>query len=166
MSLTQERANALFEYREGKLYWKVRPARCVHIGDEAGGANGDGYKRLSFKSDGVQFREMLHRVVFLMHHGYMPEFVDHIDGDPTNNSIENLRSATKSQNSMNKKRRCDNSSGVKNVYWFEPTKKWRVAVTANRKLVYQEYFSDKKLAELASIEARKKFHGEFACSRT
>ncbi|BBD74633.1 HNH endonuclease [Pectobacterium phage PPWS2] len=42
-----------------------------------------------------------HRVVWFLHHGTLPECVDHIDGDRTNNRIENLRAVSSAQNTTN-----------------------------------------------------------------
>lgn len=44
---------------------------------------------------------LVHRLIWLYHYGYMPNWprvIDHIDGDPTNNRLENLREVTLSQN--------------------------------------------------------------------
>jgi len=65
-------------------------------------------------------------LIFLYHHGYLPKFVDHIDGNKKNNRIENLREATKSQNAMNQKVSTRNTSGIKGVMWHKRDKKWFV----------------------------------------
>lgn len=103
-----------------------------------------------------------HRLIFMYHHGYIPEQVDHIDGNKHNNKIENLRPATQSKNSMNIKLRSDNTSGSKNVYWEGDRKKWRVIVHKQGRSVYSKRFDDKELADLVAIMAREKYHKEFA----
>jgi hypothetical protein len=50
--------------------------------------------------------------------------VDHIDKDRANNNIDNLRWATSSQNSMNKSKSSDNTSGYSGVYFYKNTNKW------------------------------------------
>jgi len=34
--LTQNEVRSLFDYREGKLYWKVSRSACVKVGSRAG----------------------------------------------------------------------------------------------------------------------------------
>jgi hypothetical protein len=93
--------NEIFEYRDGKLFWKIRPANCIQIGDEAS-ANSidtDGYKVLGFKGKTLK----QHRIIWEMHNGKIPEGmqIDHIDRNRPNNLIENLRLATPSENRRN-----------------------------------------------------------------
>jgi hypothetical protein len=46
-------------------------------------------------------RRRVHRLIYLMHHGYLPEVVDHINRDRQDNHIENLRACTQQQNIAN-----------------------------------------------------------------
>jgi hypothetical protein len=158
-TLTQEEAHRLFEYKDGSLFWKIRPANRVQIGDKVGGTNGkkEPYLRLCIKEK----RYLVHKIIFFIHHGYMPEVVDHIDGNIHNNKIENLREVTKMQNSHNSKIRKNNSTGVPNVFWYEKTNRYFVKVVANKKIAFSGYFKDLELAELVASEARTKFHNGF-----
>jgi hypothetical protein len=158
--LTQEQAHSLFEYKDGVLYWRIRPANCISIGDIAGGTNGtkEPYVRVKIGKE----RHLIHRVIYLMHYGYMPKIVDHIDNNKSNNKIENLREVTKSQNCLNKKIRKDNLLNIKNVYFYKPNKKYAVKISINGKPQHIGYFEDLELAELVAIESRNKFHGNFA----
>ena len=92
----------------------------------------------------------------------MPKLIDHIDNDPSNNKIENLREATRHQNGTNAKTWSNNISGAKNVSWHKQCKKWRVRVSINKKMETIGLFDDFDLAELVAVEARNKFHGNFA----
>lgn len=77
---------------------------------------------------------MEHRKVWFDHYGRWPnEWVDHIDGDKTNNSIENLREVNKAQNSWNSKISVTNKSGCKGVIWNKAKDKWQAYITANGK---------------------------------
>lgn len=66
----------------------------------------------------------VHRVIWELHHGKIkPEdVVDHIDGNPENNVIENLRLVTKEINARNLKGRKGTVTGITGVY-----KEWKPA---------------------------------------
>jgi hypothetical protein len=157
-SITQDYVKQLFEYRDGELYWKVKYSQRVKIGQKAGALDGDEYFRISINGK----RYLNHRLIFLMHHGYLPEYLDHIDGNPSNNKIENLRAATLTQNQHNRKLGKDNTSGVKGVCWHKIKKKWQVQMRINNKVKHFGYFKNLELADLVAQEARNKYHGAFA----
>ncbi len=60
---------------------------------------------------------LIHRVIYEMLHGKIPEGkqVDHIDGDPSNNSPSNLRLVSQPENQRNMKKGKRNKSGVAGV---------------------------------------------------
>ncbi len=156
--LTKERANELLEYRDGFLFWKSTRSRTAAAGSLVGHLGSTGY--MQTKVDGK--RQMNHRIIFLMHHGYMPAFVDHIDGNKLNNLVENLRPATKAQNGHNVGVRSNNTSGIKGVYWKKQDKKWCVRAWCNGKRRYFGLYADLELADLVAQEARNKYHREYA----
>lgn len=71
------------------------------------------YYRVHFKGKMV----VAHKVVWMMHYGQIEDSheIDHIDGDYFNNTLENLRSVTKSVNCRNRRRRSDNTTGVQGI---------------------------------------------------
>ena len=156
-NMTQEYAHSLFEYKDGSLYWKVRKAPHVKVGAKVGSPTKYGYETVYV--DGRNWR--IHRLVFLMQHGYLPKMIDHINGNRIDNRIENLRAANDNQNAHNMGMRPDNSSGIKGVSWNKDRQKWAVRVNHNKK-TYQRYVQDLELAELVAIEMRSKLHGEYA----
>jgi hypothetical protein len=79
------------------------------------------------------------------------------------NRWENLREATFSQNMHNKRAHKTNTSGVKGVSWYEPTRKWCAHITHERTLRYLGYFEDLEAAKQFIEVFRNMFHGEFAC---
>ena len=155
--MTHNEALALFEYRDGELYWRVKPSRGVSVGDKVGTVCSTGHRRVMYK------RKLygVHRIIWLMHHGVLPNEVDHADTNKLNNKIENLRLADR-KNQQNVGFRCDNTSGAKNVYWHKVTKRWSVIVTANKIRRSLGYFDNFELADLVATEARNKYHGAFA----
>lgn len=157
--ITQDLALEYFEYSNGALYWKKKPGRGTAVGSRAGTVCKSNNRR-SIRLFGI--RDLEYRVIFLMHYGYFPEMVDHIDGDVTNNKIENLRASSRTTNQHNAKLSSRNTSGVKNVSWNSHSKRWQVIVCYNRKQKNYGEYEDLELAELVAIEARNKVHGEFA----
>ena len=155
--LSQEYLHLLFTYCDGKLFWKVAKAKRLKLNQEAGCHKEKGYFHIGI--DGTNY--LLHRLIFCMHYGYMPEFVDHIDGNPSNNKIENLRAATRSQNNCNSKIQKNNTSGIRGVSWHKTKNKWQVRCQANKKNINLGYFEDFELAEFVAQEARNLYHGEY-----
>mgnify|MGYP003347982033 CR=1 FL=1 len=90
--------------------------------------------------------------------------IDHIDGNPLNNKIENLRPATHSQNNANVKRRSDNTSGEKGVAWDKSREKYVIFTYKDGKRLYgtPAYTKDFDKAVVAARELRARVHGEFA----
>lgn len=101
---TLERLNQLLVYRDGMLFWRVDRRRGVKAGDRAGSIDKiHGCRQIGI--DGKLFQE--HQIVWMLatqselpvqnEDGY--ELVlDHIDGDPLNNRIENLKPITVAEN--------------------------------------------------------------------
>ena len=155
--INQSKVKELFKYENGVLYWKVKPSSKISIGDTAGCIVPRGYICTTIEKK----RHYNHRLIFLYHHGYMPEFLDHIDGNPSNNNIENIRPATSSENSMNRKLRCDSGSGIKGVGWNKKSRKWRVNLNRNRITIYLGSYSSLFDAACVAFSKRKEFHREF-----
>lgn len=123
--------------------------------------NGYGYVIGSVYHDGKQKNLALSREILLCPKGMM---VDHIDGDPLNNVLSNLRIVNASQNMMNKKKKSTNSSGYKGVSrtW---NGSWRAQIKANGKNIHLGYFPDPKQAHEKYKEAAIEYFGSFACFR-
>lgn len=147
----------IFEYRDKDLYWKISKG-AAKIGSKVGAFDKDGYR---FTSINYKYYKV-HRLIFMMHHGFFPIQVDHINGNKADNSIENLREATHSLNECNKKIQKNNTSGVKGVCWRKDIKKWAVRVAINKKNYRLGYFEDLELASLVAEMAREKYHKEYA----
>ena len=158
--ITKELLNKIFQYKDGELYWKEKtsPYSHIKIGDKAGCVNKEGYVVICVNKK----IHKAHRLIFLMHHGYLPKEIDHKDTNPLNNRIENLREATTSQNGYNKNIQKNNKSGSKNVSWSKVANKWAVQIKVNGNLKHIGYFEDLELADLVAQEARDLYHGEFA----
>lgn len=155
-----ERAAEILEYdpETGKLIRSFKNGRA----EEAGTISSRGYIQVSITIDGKQNKLYSHRIIYFIHHGDLPEFLDHIDGDRLNNRIENLRSATKQENNRNSKPRKNSSSKYLGVSWNKARQKWVAEIRINEKKKHLGLFTDEKDAALAYDEAARKYFGEFA----
>lgn len=145
----------------GVFIW-VKPANSRMCGRRAGTVNSSGRRQIKI---GDKFYKE-HRLAWLYVYGEFPKGdLDHIDRNPLNNRISNLRLATKSQNSLNrgKPRHCSNP--VKGVRFIAEKGKWRSYGNFQKKSVHIGYFDDLELAALVSSEFRDKYHGNFACHK-
>ena len=163
--ITQTELKELFDYREdGNL---IRKHACKGNGNYAGRVVGCKPKKItrshryvSTKIKGQHYS--VHKLIYLWHTGVWPEQLDHINNNSFDNRIENLRLVNSSQNASNRKLFRSNTSGIKGVSWHKASNKWFVYVDVNKKRKNIGYFTDLELAELVAIEARNKYHGEYA----
>ena len=161
--LTVDLLNHLFEYDKetGNLIWKIKPSskgNRVKVGDIAGTVKSHGYLCVGINYNSYR----AHRLIFLMHKGYLPKTIDHINGDRLDNRIENLRAVTASQNQHNRKLNSNNTSGYKGVYWAKQTKKWRAEIETSGERVHLGYFDNVEEAAEVLRKAREELHGDFA----
>ncbi|MCB5411790.1 HNH endonuclease signature motif containing protein [Pseudogemmobacter faecipullorum] len=156
-----------YDATTGRLYWKHRPREffpsdsgyrtwnATFAGREAlKTADKDGYLRGALFSRPVS----AHWVIWAMHNGRWPaQEIDHINGNPQDNRIENLREATRSQNSLNTRARV----GSKGVCWNKARRKWQVSISINGKNTYLGLFDCKEAARAAYANAARMHHGAF-----
>lgn len=101
----------------GKLFWRDDWYPKSRTTNEVGWidhpeSKHNGYVR--FHHRGKMF--MGHRVAWLLHYGeWPPEEIDHVDGDGTNNRIDNLRLSSRAENTRNRKKYKNNKTGYKGV---------------------------------------------------
>jgi len=100
--------------------------------------------------------ELLHRVISGAVDG---QFVDHINGDPSDNRRENLRICTHAENMMNRKMHKSNAIGIKGVY--QNRNKFRAQIRVNGKVYRLGSFCTPQDAGAAYLAAASKLHGEF-----
>ena len=102
----------------------------------------DGYKRVLLCKNGDSERFYIHQLVAI-HYIPNPEnkaCVDHIDGNPSNNNVKNLRWVTKQENeNAFRKKRTDNTSGIKNISYFKRDNKWDYRKQIFGKLIQRSF---------------------------
>lgn len=157
--LTYERACELFSYDSstGFLSRKraIQGARAGVVGSSRYGA----YR--SVHVDGRSY--MVHRVIWLMVYGVWPsDLIDHINGNPNDNSLSNLRAATHSQNMQNAKRSKNNTSGFKGVSFIRKAGRYQATIQVDRRSYNLGHFLNPESAHAAYVSAAKRLHGSFA----
>jgi hypothetical protein len=140
---SQDQIRKAFFYKDGELLWKKKTTRKP-VGSKAGTVEKDGYVRIRFMGRKVY----AHRLIWIFHHGACPDLIDHIDRDKSNNRIENLRAATKSQNALNSKiPKTSLTTGVRGVHAVGDKFVARVIVDGRRQ--YLGMYEDIDSARLA-----------------
>lgn len=88
----------------------------------------------------------VHRLAWIVCHGPIPDGmeIDHIDRNPSNNRIKNLRLASRSQNEANASMDKRNTSGFRGVHKHGPS--WRVQTKFGGKIIRVGRFKSRKQA--------------------
>lgn len=154
---------SIFEVR-GKDLVRKSSAGNKSAGQVAGTLRKDGYRRVMV--NGVL--ALAHRIVWKIETGEEPtEYLDHINGDRSDNRIENLRSATSSENMHNQEGRKSNRSGFSGVRWYDypytgKKPSWVAYIMVNSKAKTIGYYKELREALIAYEDTARSIHGEFA----
>lgn len=162
MSITTEELKRMISYDESTGIFRWIEKRR---GRNYGGVAGSIHKTLGYLQVRISYKLYYgHRLAWQYVHGYEPtERIDHIDGNPSNNMLSNLRMCSQSQNMGNSRKRSNNTSGFKGVSWFKRDGKWKVQIQCagmkNKHIGY--YYSPEIAAIVYDITALEMF-GQFA----
>lgn len=127
-------------------------------GKAAGGTRGNGYHYICLDRVGY----LAHRLAWVLHFGADPTGqLDHINGNPSDNRICNLRKATQSQNCANQGIRRTNTSGYRGVTWNPRRAKWQAQIQVNKKHRVIGHYDDVLEASKAYEEAAQAAFGPF-----
>lgn len=143
-----KRLNELFiaDFENGKLYCK-KPRGGLKLGDECGTLV-KGY--IQVFADHVAYRA--HRIMWKMAKGSDPSGqIDHANGEPSDNRIDNLRDFLPVQNSRNRNDKVKSNSGHRGVSWCSTSKRWLACIGAEDRTVHLGKYLQKSCA----IKARK-----------
>jgi hypothetical protein len=155
--LSYDRGSGVFTWQR-----EPRPIRPL-IGKTAGSSGTRGYVLICLPGHA---QVGAHRLAWIYVHGSIPDGmeIDHRDGNPSNNAIDNLRLATSSQQKMNKKVQSNNRSGLKGAYYHaaHKGKKWRSQIRSGGRIVFLGYYETAEEAHSAYAEAALREFGEFA----
>ena len=159
----------LFDYVDGSLIWKLSGVRgFIKTGKPAGAVN-KGYIWVKTKHiEGVTKCYALQRLVWVWHYGDIPAamVIDHINRDPLDNRIENLRLASYSENSMNACGKRNRPTALpKNVYLdfqYNGVTKYRAQVCVQGRVHRVGGFTTPEAAQLAATQLRARHHKRFS----
>lgn len=121
-----------------------------------------GYMDVSLSKNGKVIKVKVHRLQFQAFHGYLPDVIDHIDRNKTNNHLNNLRRANKRINSINRGLQTNNKTGFRGVHFDKKSGKYRAKIKNNGKNKHIGVFDCPVEAAKAYDRAAKELHGEFA----
>ncbi len=128
-----------------------------------------GYLRVDLRENAIRKTHLLHRLVCcaFINNPNKKQFVDHIDNNPQNNHISNLRFATNKENQQNSKLSIKNTSGVKGVYFDKRRKKWRAQIKIDGIRIHIGYFDNLEDAKIARINRANQAFGVYtnACEK-
>lgn len=159
MEITQKLLLEVFDYKDGNLFWKVDRRGNKVKGKQANRLKkSNGYQEVTINKKNLY----AHRVIFMMIHGRWPEQVDHIDGNRSNNLIDNLREANNAQNNRNTSLRSTNTTGFKGVSYYTSIKRYVAKITVNYKSIHIGCFDTPEEANEAYKKAALELHGDFA----
>ncbi|ABM32363.1 HNH endonuclease [Paracidovorax citrulli] len=163
--LTAEAVRAALDYdpQTGRFTRRTRTAQCHRIGDAAdmrGHGNLAGYLVVSLGGK----KWLAHRLAWLHVHGVWPQHeIDHINGDPSDNRIANLRDVRTVVNAQNKRQaRVDSRSGLLGAALCKQSGKFRARIQVAKKFVHIGMFATAEEAHAAYMDAKRKLHPGFA----
>ena len=124
----------------------------------------DGYYQIQLWDGKKHHPKPIHRLIAQIFLRNFDEklFVDHIDRNPLNNCVQNLRMCTHHQNSMNKTKTSKNTSGYKSISWNKEKKKWHARIKCNGKNIHIGYFENIERARESYNQKASELFGEFA----
>jgi hypothetical protein len=159
----------LFRWREGINHWRAGLPAGTRYRQRK---NGPERIAIVIGTSSKKYYEMIgirkhvykaHRLAWLYVYGEWPDKeIDHINGDPTDNRIVNLRLATPSQNAANRGLRANNTSGIKGVSWSKRSQRWLVHVTYEGAIYHLGLYDRIEDAKEAREKAADYLHGKFA----
>jgi len=143
------------KYEDGKVWgWREINYKPSYWFELKGCVNkSTGYIRVKINNKKYQY----HRVVYYIHNNgwdiddtCRDNIIDHIDRNPSNNNIENLRVVTNQQNLWNQDR--------KGYSFHKTNRKYRARIMVDGKDKHLGLFENPEDAHQAYVEAKKKYH--------
>jgi hypothetical protein len=152
------RIREAFDYdpESGLLTWRIRTSNRAFPGREAGSPDGQGYRILML--DKCLLRT--HRVAFAHYYGAWPKgFIDHINGDRSDNRICNLRDVSNAENLQNNWRpQKNNTTGFRGVWKDARRNKFHAEICVNKIRHRLGPYATAEEAHAAYLVAKDRLH--------
>lgn len=166
IDIDQLRAALSYNPETGDLIWRCnRRGSSARVGAIAGYRKSTGYITVCVDGEHVY----AHRIAWMLTHGpIQPRMeIDHVDHDPANNRLDNLRLVTAHGNKANQSRSSRNTSGVTGVYWARHAKAWAAQIKAHGMVRSLGYFKTVEAAAAARKTAEREhgFHPNHGASK-
>lgn len=138
----------------GTLVWRERSAQNVFAGDQAGYVFTKGYRIITLDGVGI----LAHRIAWALHFGRWPgPILDHVDGEKLNNAIANLREASPTVNSQNRRTPSrNNRTGLMGVY--RRRKRFRATIKLRGISNHLGTFDTAEEAHAVYLAAKRRMH--------
>ena len=122
-----------------------------------------GYKLIYLSKKGKVKNFRVHRLVGIafLENPDNKEMIDHIDNNPANNNVKNLRWCSQKDNLANQGKRINNKSGFKGVCFYKPLNKYKASININGKKKHLGYFETAEEASQVYEAKAREIHGEF-----
>ena len=157
MIIDRDYVASCLRYEDGRLYW----TRGMKAGAEAGckrKSDGRVLIRLGGRKGPLILR---YRLIYLLVNGFMPAGeIDHINGDPSDDRVENLREATSAQQKWNRARCVSNKAGAKGVIPYGD--RYTAQICVDGKSTHLGVFDTVEEASAAYMRRAVSIAGEFA----
>lgn len=150
-----ETSPTFLRWKSDRMGGRCHKVVIMHKDSVAGFRRKDGYCCVKF--DGKSYK--IHRIIFELFNNKTPKFIDHVDGDPSNNDYKNLREVDHQQNCKNRGMFVTNTSGKTGVQFFTNAcgNTYWVASWRHNKRKHQKCFSIKKLGYEEAYRLASKF---------
>lgn len=153
LSIERLRQVLRYEAETGNFYWIYRDTHKSNLGKNASIVRSHGY--LNICIDGNYY--YTHRLAWFYSHGEWPNVIDHIDGEKTNNKLENLRSVSQRCNLENVlKPRKHNKSNLLGA--FKTKSGFNSRLGYNKKSIYLGHFKTAEEAHNAYVKEKRRLH--------
>lgn len=155
VTLSELESRFTYDPTTGRFMWKRSIAKGI-----AGSIAGSLCARSGYRHLRVSGRRLkAHRVAWFMFYGAPPDgVIDHINGNPDDNRIENLRCVTQKVNSENIKgpKKNNKSTGVLGVYTHGS--RFVSKIMSSRRSVHLGVFDSIEEAQEAYLNAKREMH--------
>lgn len=152
-----EELKKILDYDQGTgvFTWKEFRGGSAKAGSVAGSIDSKGYVQIKIG----RRLHLAHRLAWLWVHGVLPDsHLDHIDRNPGNNAICNLRPCTRNENHQNLGIRANNTSGTTGVSWVARSQKWLAYINAGGVRKRLGLFDSKSDAIEARLKGKVELH--------